>query len=70
MELYNYSVTGDTTVLNVVNYNKETQLPILKHEIETDGNSLKIGKSPGIDTIPAELIRTSDNQIIDVLTIF
>ena len=61
-------VTGDTSVLNVDNENKEPQLPILIHEIETADNSLKIGKSPGIDNIPAKLIRTGKDKIIDVLS--
>ena len=55
-ELYNRPVTGDTSVLNVINENKEPQLTILRHEIESAVNSLKIGKSRGIVNIPAELI--------------
>ena len=67
-ELYNRPVTGDISVLNVINENKEPQLSIRRHEIDTAVHSLKIGKSPGIDNIPAELIRTGDDKIIDVLT--
>ena len=67
-ELYNHPVTGDTTVLKVFNDNQETPLPILRSEIETAVNSLKKGKSPGVDNIPAELILAGDNKVIDVLT--
>ena len=67
-ELYNHPVTGDTTVLKVFNENQETPLPILRSEIETAVNSLKKGKSPGVDNIPAELILAGDNKVIDVLT--
>ena len=62
MNLYNHPVTGDTAILNVINENGEPLLPILRHEIET------AVKSPGIDNIPAELIRTGDDKIIHVLT--
>ena len=66
--LYNHPVTGDTTVLKVFNENQETPLPILRSKIETAVNSLKKGKSPGVDNIPAELILAGDNKVIDVLT--
>ena len=63
-ELYNHPVTGDTTVLKVFNENQETPLPILRSEIETAVNSLKKGKSPGVDNIPAELILAGDNKLL------
>ena len=66
MELYNHPVTEDTSVLSVINENEEPQLPILRHEIETAVKSLKIGTSPGIYNIPAEIIRTGYDKIIDV----
>ena len=43
-ELCNDPVTGDTTTLNVIDENKEPQLPILRHDIEAAVNSLKMGK--------------------------
>ena len=46
-EQYTRPVSGDTSVLNVINEIKEPQLPILRYEIETAVNALKIGKSPG-----------------------
>ena len=46
----------------------EPYLPILRREKEIPVKSIKIGKSSGIDNIPAELIQSGDDKMIDVLT--
>ena len=62
--IYDHPVTENTAVLNVINGNKEPQPPIRRHEIETAGKSLKIGKSPGINNTPANLIWTGDTRFL------
>ena len=43
--------------------------PILRNEVETAIKSLKKGKSAGIDNIPAELVQSGGDCMIDALTI-
>ena len=51
MELYNYKANGDPSVLT----DTEDDHPIPRREVEAAVQSLKKGKSAGVDNIPAEL---------------
>ena len=42
--------------------------PILREEVEIAVASLKNGKSAGVDNIPAELVQSGGQTMIDVLT--
>ena len=69
-ELYNYKLRPDTSILNKgINTNREAgDAPILKEEVEEAIRSLKAGKSPGVDNIPAELIKHGGPEMIKALT--
>ena len=54
-ELYNYKANGDPSVLNCPQSDTEDDHPILRREVEAAVQSLKKGKSAGVDNIPAEL---------------
>ena len=56
-ELYNYKANGHPSVLNCPKTHTEDDHPILRKEVETAVQSLKKGKSPGVDNIPAELVQ-------------
>ena len=55
-ELYNHKVSGDPLILNCPQTDTEDDRPILRKEVETAVQSLKKGKSAGVDNIPAELV--------------
>ena len=55
-ELYNHKVNGDPSILNCPQTDTENGRPILRKEVETAIQSLKKGKSAGVDNIPAELV--------------
>ena len=52
-ELYNHKVNGDPSVLNYTQADIEDDHPILRREVEAAVQSLKKGKSAGVDNIPA-----------------
>ena len=54
-ELYNRKANGDPSVLNRPQTHTEDDHPILCKEMEGAIQSLKKGKSAGVDKIPAEL---------------
>ena len=56
-ELYNYKAHGDPSVLNCPQTDTEDDHPILRKEMEAAVQSLKKGKSAGVDNIPAELVQ-------------
>ena len=56
-ELYNHKTNGDTSVLDCPQTDTEDDHSILRKEVETVVQSLKRGKSAGVDNIPAELIQ-------------
>ena len=56
-ELYNYKANGDPSVLNCPQTDIEDDHPILRREVEAAVQSLKKGKSAGVDSIPAELVQ-------------
>ena len=56
-ELYNQKANGDPSVLNCPRTDTEDDHPILRREVDAAVQSLKKGKSAGIDSIPAELVQ-------------
>ena len=68
-ELYNYQLQPDTSLLENAPRDRTAEpLPILKEEVEQAVKSLKGGKSPGPDNIPAELLKHGGEAVTDVLT--
>ena len=67
-ELYNYKANGDPSVLNCPQTDTEDNYPILRREVEAAVQSLKKGKSAGVDNIPAELVQAGGEDVITVLT--
>ena len=53
-DLYNYETDGDPTVLDCPQIPDEELHPILREEVEAAVKALKMGKSAGVDKIPAE----------------
>ena len=43
-------------------------LPILKEEVEAAVWSLKLGKSPGVDNVPSELVKHGGKEVVKALT--
>ena len=56
-EPYNYKANGDPLVLNCPQKDTEDDHPILRREVEDAVQSLKKGKSAGVDNILAELVQ-------------
>ena len=52
-ELYNYKASGDPSVLKCPKTDTEDDYPILRREVKAEVQSLKKGKSAGVDNIPA-----------------
>ena len=69
-ELYNHKANGDPSVLNSTQTDKEDDHPILRREVEAAVQSLKKGKSAGVDNIPAELVQAGGEDVITALTTF
>ena len=46
----------------------EDDHPILRREVEAAVQSLKKGKSAGVDNVPAELVQTGGEDVITALT--
>ena len=67
-ELYNYEANGDPSVLNCPQTDTEDNHPILRREEEAAVQSLKKGKSAGVDNIPAELVQADGENVISTLT--
>ena len=67
-ELHNCKANGDPSVLNCSQIDTEDDHPILCREMEAAVQSLRKGKSAGVDTIPAELIRAGGEDVITALT--
>ena len=66
-ELYNHKAKGDPEVLKHPPVTNIDSHPILLEEVEAAVKSLKPGKSPGVDNIPAELLQAGGETMIDVL---
>ena len=67
-ELYNYKANGDPSVLNCSQADTEDDHPILRREVKDAVQSLKKGKSAGVDNIPAELVQAGGEDEITALT--
>ena len=67
-ELYNHKANGDQSVLNCSQKDTENDHPILRIEMEASVQSLKNGKSAGVDNIPAELVKAGAEDVINALT--
>ena len=66
-KLYNYKASGDPSVLNCPQTDTEDDHPILLREVEAAVQSLKKGKSTGVDNIPAELVQAGGEEVITAL---
>ncbi|KAK3881877.1 hypothetical protein Pcinc_013718 [Petrolisthes cinctipes] len=60
---------GDPSVLNVEEPTNEDDYPILRDEVVAAVDSLRSGKSAGVDNIPSELLKQGGESTIDMLTI-
>ena len=67
-ELYNYKANGDPSVLDCPQTDTENYHPVLRKEVEAAIQSLKKGKSAGVDNIPAELVQAGGEDVITALT--
>ena len=67
-ELYNYKANGNSSVLNCPQTDTEDGHPIFRREDEAAVQSLKKGKSAGVDNIPAELVQADGEDVITALT--
>ena len=66
-ELYNYKAYGDPSVLNCPQTDTEDDHLVLRREVEAAVQSLKEGKSAGVDNIPAELVQAGGEDVITAL---
>ena len=67
-ELHNHKANGDPSVLNCPQTDTEDDYRILRREVEAAVQSLKKGKSVGVDNIPAELVQAGEEDVITALT--
>ena len=67
-ELYNYKANGDPSVLNCPQTDTEDDHPILRRKVEAAVQSLKKGKSAGVENIPAELVQAGGEDVITAIT--
>ena len=67
-ELYNCKANGDPSVLNCPQTDTDDDHPILRREMEAAVQSLKKGKSAGVDNTPAELVQAGGEDVITALT--
>ena len=66
--MHNHKANGDPSVLNCTQTDTEDDHPILRREVEAAVQSLKKGKSAGVDNIPAELVQAGGEDVITALT--
>ena len=66
-ELYSRKANGDPSVLNCPQTHTEDDHPIFRKEMEAEIQSLKKGKSAGVDKIPAELVQAGGEDVITAL---
>ena len=67
-ELYNYKANGDPSVQNCVQTDTEDDHPILRGEVAAAVQSLKKGKSAGVDNILAQLVQAGGEDVITAVT--
>ena len=66
-ELYNNKANGDPSLQNCPQTDTEDDHPILRREVEAAVQSLKKGKTAGVDNIPAELVQAGGEDVITAL---
>ena len=66
--MYNYNNDQDISILNSTEPTDNDNYPILRSEVVSAIQSLKIGKSPGIDNITGELLKSGGENMISVIT--
>lgn len=69
-ELYNFPIQPDRTFIegaSVPNRESSIDSPFLEAEVVQAIKQLKNGKAPGIDNIPAELIKQGGHRIVDAM---
>ena len=59
---------GDPSVLNCTQTDTADDHPILRREVEAAVQTVKRGKSAGVDNIPAELVQAGGEDVITALT--
>ncbi|XP_072039417.1 uncharacterized protein [Amphiura filiformis] len=71
-ELYNYNLTSDHNLLNrlkaMANTEQEEDPPILTSEVEEAMRNMKDGRSPGIDNVQAEMLKSGGQTTIKAYT--
>ena len=67
MRTPNHKANGDPLVLNCSQTDTGDDHPILRREVEAAVQSLKKGKSAGVDNIAAELVQAGGEDIINAL---
>ena len=67
-DIYNYETDVDLIVLDCQQIPDEEHHPSLQEEVEAVVKALKMGKSAGMDNIPAELVQAGGEAMIDILT--
>ena len=68
-DLYNHETDRDPTVLDCPQIpDDEEHPPILQEEVEAAVKAMKLGKSDGVDNIPAELVQAAGEAMTDILT--
>ena len=65
--LYNHKANGDPSVMSCPQADTEDDHPILRKEVEAAVQSLKKGKSAGVDSISAELVQAGGEAVITAL---
>ena len=63
-----HKVSGDPSVVNCPHTDTEDDHPILHKEKEAVVQSLKKGKSAGVDNIPAKLVQACGEDVITAVT--
>ena len=68
--LNNYETDGDSIILDCPQISDKEHHPMLREEVEAAVKALKMGKSAGVDNIPAELVQAGGEAMtmIDTLT--
>ena len=67
-DLYNYETDdGDPIVLDCPQIPDEEHYPILRDKVEAAVRALKVGKSAGVESIPAELVQAGGESMLDIL---
>ena len=66
-ELYTHNAEGDISALTVNEPSNQDTFPILEREVEAAIQALNMGKSAGIDNIPAQLNKAGGHIVIQIL---